>query len=88
MDYRTTAAHEFRIRLGFKLYDVILTKEQSALTKIIKSSFEGENRQTQYSVLGYRIQLYFHDHNLTKEIDGNGHSDRIIDHEIEKIKKK
>ena len=60
MDCRTTAAHKFRTRLGFKQYDLILTKEQSVLTKI-KSSFEGENMQKQYSVLGYRIDLYFHD---------------------------
>ena len=39
MDCRTTLAHKFRTRLGFKQYDVILTKEQSVLTKIM-SSFE------------------------------------------------
>ena len=27
IDCRTTSAHKFRIRLGFKQYDVILTKE-------------------------------------------------------------
>ena len=59
MDCRTTSAHKFRTRLGFKQYDVILTKEESVLTKIM-SSFEGENMQTQY-VLSYRIDLYFHD---------------------------
>ena len=37
MDYRTTSAHKFRITLGFKQYDVILTKEQRVLTKIITS---------------------------------------------------
>ena len=26
MNYRTTAAHKFRTRLGFKQYDIILTK--------------------------------------------------------------
>ena len=30
------AAHKFRIKSGFKQYDVILTKEQSLLTKIKK----------------------------------------------------
>ena len=50
MDCRTTAAHKFRTKLGFREY-VILTKEQSVLTKIM-SSFEGENIQTQYNVLG------------------------------------
>ena len=50
MGCRTKAAHKFRTRLGFKQYDVILTKGQLALTKT-KSSFEGRNAQTQYSVL-------------------------------------
>ena len=27
MDRRTTAAHKFRTKLGFKQYDVILTKK-------------------------------------------------------------
>ena len=39
MDSRTTSVHEFRTRLGFKQHDVILTKEQSVLTKIM-SLFE------------------------------------------------
>ena len=73
------------MRLGFKQYDVMLTKEQSVLTKI-KTSFEGENMQTQYSVLGYRIDLCFHNYKLTIEIDENGHSNRNIDYEI-KIQK-
>ena len=45
MDCRTTSVHIFRTRSGFKQYDVILTKEQSVLTKIM-SSFERENLQT------------------------------------------
>ena len=45
MDCRTTSAHKFRKRLGFKQYNGILTKEQSVLTKIM-SSFEWENKQT------------------------------------------
>ena len=49
-------------KLGFKLYDVINTKEQTINS--IKDTFEGENIQTQYSVLGYRIDLYFHDISL------------------------
>ena len=42
MDCRRTSAHKLRTRLGIKQYDVILTKEQPLLTKIM-SSFEGEN---------------------------------------------
>ena len=62
-----------------------MTNELSLLTKI-KSSFEGENMQTKYSVLGYRIDLYFHDYKLAIEIDENGHSNRNIDYEIKRQK--
>ena len=67
MDSRATAAHKVRTKLGFKQYDVILTKEQSVLTRIM-SSFEGGNMQTQFKVLSYRIDLYFHDYKLAIEI--------------------
>ena len=83
MDCRTTSAHKFRIRFGFKQYDVILAKGQSVLTRIM-SSFEGENMQTHYNVLNYRIELYFHDYKLAIEIDKNGHSDGNIDYEIKR----
>ena len=46
MDGKPTWDHKFRTRVGFKQYDVVLTKEQSVLTNIIMSSFEGENIQT------------------------------------------
>ena len=48
-----------RSKLGFNEHDITLTKEQSVLRSIM-DAFEGENMQTQYSVLGYRIDLYFH----------------------------
>ena len=84
MDCRTTSAQNFKARLGFKQY-VILTKEESVLTKIM-SSFKGGNRQTQYNVLRYRIELYFHDYKLPIEIDENGHSDGNIDYQIKRQK--
>ena len=67
---------------SFKQYDVILTKEQS----LLQSASEGENIQTQYSVLGYRIELYFQDCRLSIKIHENGHSDRNIDWEIKRQK--
>ena len=70
MNCRMTSAYKVRTRLGFKQYDVILTKEKSVLTKIL-SSFEGENMQTRYNILGYRIDLYFHDYKLAIETDEN-----------------
>ena len=48
------------------------------------SSFEGENTQTQYNVLSYRIELYFDNYKLAIEINENGHSDRNIDLEIKR----
>ena len=50
----------FRATLGFKEHDKMLTKVQSVL-KSIMDAFEVENMQTQHSVLGYKIDLYFHD---------------------------
>ena len=72
----------FRILLGFKENDIYLTKEQSVL-KPIMEVFEEENMQTQYSVLGYKIDLYFDDHKLAVEIDEKGHKDRNINDEIQ-----
>ena len=42
--------------------------------------------QTQYNVLSYRIDLYFHDYKLAIEIDENEHSDRNIDYKIKSQK--
>ena len=72
-------------KLGFKLYDVINTKEQTIINSI-KDTFEGENIQTQYSVLGYRIDLYFHEYKLAIEVDELGHTNRNINNEIERQK--
>ena len=77
MDCRTT--------LGLKQYDVILIKEQWELTKIM-ISFKGENMQTQYNILGYRIGLYFHNYKLAVEIDENGYSNRNIGNGIKRKK--
>ena len=75
----------FRATLGFKEHDIMLTKEQSVL-KSVMDAFEGENMQTQYSVLGYKIDLYFHDYKLAIEVDEKDHKDRNIDHEIKRQK--
>ena len=50
----------------------------------IKSSFPTENMQTQYSVLGNRIDLSFYDYKLAIKIDDNGCSDINIDYEIKR----
>ena len=45
-----------------------LIKEQAVINSI-KDAFEGENMQTQYTVLNYRIDLYFHKYKLAIEVD-------------------
>ena len=85
MDCRTDESCNLKRNLGFRLHDVINTKEQTVL-KSIKDAFEGEDMQTQYSVLGYRIDLYFHKHKLAIEVDELGHADRNLGNEIERQK--
>ena len=71
MDCRTDKSCSLKKNLGFKLHDVINTKQQT-ITNSIKSAFEGENIQTQYSVLGYWIDLYFHEYKHAIEVDELG----------------
>ena len=83
MNCRTDQSCNFKRNLGFRLHDGINTKEQTVLNSI-KDAFEGENIQAQYSVLGYRIDLYFHKYKLAIEVDELGHNDRNIDYEIQR----
>ena len=41
---------------------------------------------TQFSALGYRIDLYFHDYTLAIDVNGNNQKDRDTDYEIERQK--
>ena len=55
----------------------------------IKDAFEGEDMQTQYIVIGYRIdkhifQLYFYEHKLAIKVPELGHNDRNIDYVIQR----
>ena len=81
----TPKSIEFRSKLRFNQYEKILTKEQLVLRSIM-DAFEEENMQTQYSVLGYRTDLYFYGYKLEIEVDEKGHKDRNIDHEIKRQK--
>ena len=85
MDCRTDESFSLKRNLGFNLHDVINTKEQTVL-RSIKDVFEGEDMQTQYSVLSYRIDLYFHKYKLAIEVDELGHVDRNVNNEIERQK--
>ena len=62
---------------------MINCKEQAVLESL-KDAFKGEDMQTQYTVIGCRIDIYFHEYNLAIEIDELGHNDRNIDYEIQR----
>ena len=81
MDCRADESYNLKRNLGFTLHDVINTKEQTVI-KSIKETFEGGDMQTQYTVLYYRIDLYFHKYKLAIKVDELGHNDRNVNHEI------
>ena len=74
---------KFRTDLGFNQINLILKKEQSVIESI-RDTFKGEDIRIQYTVLGYRIDLYFYEHKLAIEIDELGHNDRNTDYEIKR----
>ena len=61
-------AIEFRSKLRLKQHDIILSKEQSIMTKIAKL-FSNEKILPQHSILGYKIDLNFLEHKLAIEVD-------------------
>ena len=65
-------AAEFKSKLGFNPYDLILRQKQTVLTQIMKV-FANEEILLQHSVLSCRIDLYFPRHKLAIEIDETGH---------------
>ena len=83
VDCRTDESWNLKRNVVFLLHDVINTKEQT-VTNSIKDAFKGEKMQTQYTVLDYNIDLYFHKYKLGIEVDKLGHNDRNIDYEIQR----
>ena len=51
MHCRTPESCKFKRSLGFKLHNEINCEEET-VSESIKDAFEGENMQTEYSVLG------------------------------------
>ena len=80
---RTDKVNELRKKLGCNVIDVFNTNEQS-LIGAIKDAFEGENMQTQYYVLGYKIDLYFPDYKIAIEDDEFNHIDRDPEYEAKR----
>ena len=64
-----------RSRLGFRLHDITMSKEEPVTKKVIKG-FSNEQILPQHSVLSYQIDLYFPKHKLVIEVDGKGHIER------------
>ena len=83
MNSRTDELCNFFKKIGFTLHDVINTKEQTVINSI-KDAFKGESMQTQYTALGYKIDLYFHKYKLAIEVDELGHNDRSADYETQR----
>ena len=52
----------------------------------MKEVFEGENIQTEYSVLDFRVDLYFHKYKLAIEVDEFNHSGKDFDYELTRQK--
>ena len=77
MDCRANESCSLKRNLGFRLHDVINTKEQTVINSI-KDAFQGEDMQTQCSVLGYRNDLYFHKHEHAIEVYKLDHADKNI----------
>ena len=71
---------KFTSDLGFNQINLILKKEQSMIESI-RETFKGEDIRIQYTVLDYRIDLYFYEHKLAIEIDELGQNDRNTDYE-------
>ena len=68
-------AIEFRFKLGFKQRDIILTKEQSVISKIT-NFFSNEKILLQHNILGYKMDLYVPENKLAIEVDEKGYTDR------------
>ena len=79
----TPEAIEFRFKLGFRQHDIILSKEQSMISKVTKL-FSNEKILLQHSVLDYKIDLYFPEHKLGIELVEKGHTDRDKRKEIKR----
>ena len=69
----------------FRLHDLIKTKQQPVLEPI-KDVFEGENVQSEYYILCYRVDLYFHDYKLVIDVDEFDRNVRDINYETRRQK--
>ena len=79
-------ATDFAKQLGINVHDhKYLSKERETLSYIL-TVFKGQEMKEQYTVDGYRIDLYFPTHKLAIECDEFGHKDRDIGYEVTRQK--
>ena len=83
IDCTTDESCNFKRRLGFKLHDVINTKQQTIIGSM-KEAFEGEDFQSEYTLLNYRIDLYLCKYKTAVEINEYRHVDRNKDKDDER----
>ena len=69
------------------MIDVFNNKEQTVLESI-KDAIEEEDRQSQYSVLQCRIDLYFCEYKLAIEVDEYSHCDMVSSDDREEREKR
>ena len=86
MDCITVQTVKFRKRLSFKQYNVIMTQEQSVLTKLDRY-FNTEDKIFQHYVLGCRTDMYVPKYKLAIEVDELGYCTRDIKAEIKRQQK-
>ena len=79
-------ATDFAKVFGINVHDhKYLSKERETLSYIL-TAFKGQEMKEQYTVDGYRIDLYFPTHKLAIECDEFGHKDRDIGYEVTRQK--
>lgn len=68
---------EISKELGFNIYDNNIIKIETETINFIKKCFIDEEMITQYSILNYRIDLYFPKYKLAIECDEEEHKNKI-----------
>ncbi len=68
---------EISKELEFNIYDNAIVKIETETINFIKKCFSNEETITQYSILNYRIDLYFPKYKLAIECDEKEHKNKI-----------
>lgn len=77
MDCRTLESLKFKRKPGFRLHDMINTKQN--IVGSIKEIFEVEDIQAEYGALSYRIDLYLRNKKIAIDVGEFRKNDRNID---------